>query len=61
MKINEPGITHRELGSYIIDRIHDRQTVEEMIRLFEEGGVYGNREIDCRRFMALVKRVLRRI
>ncbi len=60
MRINEPGITHRELGNYIIDRIHDRQTVEEMIRLFEEG-VYGRRRVDCRRFMALIKRVLKRI
>ncbi|WP_054855869.1 hypothetical protein [Vulcanisaeta sp. JCM 16161] len=60
MRINEPGITHRELGNYIVDRINERQTVEELVRLFEEG-MYGNRVVDCRRFMALVKRVLRRI
>ncbi len=60
MRINEPGITHRELGNYIIDHIHDRQTVEEMIKLFEEG-MYGRRRVDCRRFMTLIKRVLRKI
>ena len=60
MKISDPGLTPRELGNYIIDRTHDKQMVEELIRLFEEG-MYGRREIDCRRFMALIKRVLKRI
>ena len=60
MKISDPGLTPRELGNYIIDRTHDKQTVEEMIRLFEEG-MYGRREIDCRKFMTLIKKVLKRI
>ncbi|WP_048056846.1 hypothetical protein [Vulcanisaeta moutnovskia] len=60
MRIREPGITHRELGNYIIDRVNERQTVEEMVRLFEEG-MYGNREVNCRRFMTLVRRILKRI
>ena len=60
MRISDPGLTPRELGNYIIDRTHDKQTVEEMIRLFEEG-MYGRREIDCRKFMTLIKKVLKRI
>ena len=60
MRIEEPGITHRELGRYLIDRVNDRQTVEELIRLFEEG-IYGRRRVDCRRFTALAKRVLKSI
>jgi hypothetical protein len=60
MGIREPGITHRELGNYLIDRVGDEHIVRELIKMYEEG-VYGGRRVDCREYLLLVKKVLKRL
>ncbi|MGC8543042.1 MAG: hypothetical protein ACP5NQ_03790, partial [Vulcanisaeta sp.] len=59
-KIRQPGLTHRELGNYLIDRIGNKYVIEEVIRMFEEG-VYGGKEVDCKRYLSLISEVLRKL
>ncbi len=59
-KIRQPGLTHRELGNYLIDRVGNKYVIEEVIRMFEEG-VYGGKEVDCKRYLSLISEVLRKL